>query len=729
MLRGTCSQRNCRGQMLTEKDTVWMDYCEGRLQQTTKTGHLPRSVTVVLDDELTEKISVGSAVEVVGLVLIRWRGLGRAAGSSLNAEQVVYALNVYREDVAATRANLDSNHGSYGAGKRGQPNEEVAESKAEMLRGVRFGNGSPAMGREAMDPRTAAFLRTLLVQSVCPQLSGTFGPRLGLLLAAIGGVAYCVDGIRVRGTTHALFVGDPGTGKSQLLKYAAAMAPRSVFAAGMTSTTAGLTVAAVKEFGEWTLEPGALVLADGGVCAIDELRTVSAADRTALHEAMEQQTISVAKAGLVTRLRTETSVIAACNPQRKTDNALEIGVGGPLLSRFDLLFFMWDDRRHDEVVAAHILQCSAKRSVRPPFSIPEIKLFVRDVNGEYLNDRNGPHLDEGAVSLISRYYAFQRRVSNDCAGSERDIRTLSGKLPVTVRFLESLVRFTLAHVKLRGGQRSSDLDAALAILLMELTAHSLKIEFRRGDAILNSFEVERVFLNENAVDEQVAWLRVVADRIGLLELPADELDMMRSQLSVQQDYSSRKRARPAEDSSDPSDPWVGDLTALNSSPSPLDGRGVGLEALSRGTGAKSASVHHPQKAGEERAVSDHRLMDVHEWNEMQTVHGGGRWPNVSTARPVPEKISSPPRPDPPRLVVADGVSGGAPDRSPPTPEGALSQGFHLSLTPVTAWEVPLAIPAPRDQERPKDPLSLPPSGTGQVESLAERIKRLKKSSG
>ncbi|KAL7487028.1 hypothetical protein ACHAW6_012631 [Cyclotella cf. meneghiniana] len=309
---------------------------------------------------------------------------------------------------------------------------------------------------------------------------------------------------RRRIQSHILLIGDPGTGKSQFLRFAAALSPRSVLTTGTGSSTAGLTCAAVKDSGnEFSLEAGALALADRGVCCIDEFGCMSKEDRTSIHEAMEQQTISVAKAGIVCKLNARATVVAVMNPtggiydqsQSLESNAR---LGSALLSRFDLIFVMLDqaDCKRDDKIAHFLLQ----QSIIPgsgydcPLEI-EKNFNDGDTNGHWsmeklrayiavVRDKFHPTLTREASRLLENHYTLCRQAKTEKS------------LPITVRFLESLIRLSQAHARLMYRDTVLVEDAVAVILLMEFTATAYQNQ--RDPPVFPSDD----FLFKNPIDSE-----------------------------------------------------------------------------------------------------------------------------------------------------------------------------------------------------------------------------------
>ena len=304
---------------------------------------------------------------------------------------------------------------------------------------------------------------------------------------------------RVRGDCHLLLVGDPGTGKSQLMKCAGRLSARAVLTTGKGTSGAGLTAAAVKDGGQWALEAGALVLADGGLCCIDEFGGIREADRAGLHEAMEQQTVSIAKAGLVVKLNTRAAVLAIMNPQPglRVDPSEDIssatGLPGPLLSRFDMVLRVRDprDEAHDRRVSSHVLGIGDEagpsdatggqdggssgggdtcRALAALGSGPEpSELWTRDSLALYVAHCRAaprPEISREAERLLSAYYQLQR-------GRANPIGRPVGR--TTIRMLESLVRVAQAHARLLCRRVVALQDAIVSIVLSEASTQTSEI--------------------------------------------------------------------------------------------------------------------------------------------------------------------------------------------------------------------------------------------------------------
>lgn len=319
------------------------DYQEIKLQEQVQhldMGALPRSIPVVLMDDLVSLCSAGDDITVTGLVTRRWGEL--AFGVQPELELILIGSHL-------TINNDRKNSSQTSANKSDETSREFSQFWQENM-------DTPLLARDA------------ILKSICPDVYGMYHVKLALAIVLAGGVAIKSPTTSTRGDPHLLMIGDPGTGKSQLLRFASKLATRSVFTTGVGTTSAGLTAAAKRdESGEWVLDAGALVLADGGACCIDEFGSVKAEEQTSLHVAMEQQVLAIAKAGIMCTLHTRCSVLAAANPKSKfnVEQSLSINtaIGGPLLSRFDLVLVLLDepDEEWDKAVSNFILHERSKR--------------------------------------------------------------------------------------------------------------------------------------------------------------------------------------------------------------------------------------------------------------------------------------------------------------------------------------------------------------------------------
>ena len=339
---------------------------------------------------------------------------------------------------------------------------------------------------EEKEIREAALSKDLfvnLIGSISPAIYGMNVEKEALALQLFGGVPkHMPDGTRIRGDIHLLLVGDPGTAKSQLLSYISQLAPRGIYASGKASSAAGLTAAAVKdEFGEgrWTLEAGALVLADMGVACIDELDKMSPQDRSSMHEAMEQQRISVAKAGIQATLQSRCSVLGAANPRfgRFDEHRYiseQIDLPPALLSRFDLIFPVIDKPSDkDADMADHILRghlVGEMREVSEEGIDMKLEKEEKDLIESYepaftpqffrkyiaYAKRINPVMEKEAMEAIKDYYLSIRKMG-EAEGSS---------IPITPRQLEAFVRLSEASARARLSKEITLDDAGRAIRIV-----------------------------------------------------------------------------------------------------------------------------------------------------------------------------------------------------------------------------------------------------------------------
>jgi len=407
-----------------------------------KGGAHPQGLSILLTEDLTGRVIPGNRVEAVGTL----KSLQRATASRTGV-------------VRSTTFDLILLGNSLESQEREFAEIEVTE---EELREIQRWQGNPSV----IDK---------IVLSLAPTIKGMEEEKEAIALQLFGGVEKRQpDGIRIRGDIHILLVGDPGTAKSQLLRYIADVAPRGIYTSGKGATAAGLTAAAVKDDfagGRWVLEAGMLVLADGGVAVIDELDKMTPEDSSAMHEVLEQQTCSISKAGITATLNARCTVLAAANPRfgRFTPDrsfAEQVNLPPTLLSRFDVIYSIFDrpDRQRDRLLANRILEShragearelGAELTESPSAGAPFPPDFLRKYIA-YARRTYRPVLSAEALSAIEDFYVQVRKQGEDP----------NAPVPITARQLEALVRLSEASARARLSAIVSVEDAQRAIKIV-----------------------------------------------------------------------------------------------------------------------------------------------------------------------------------------------------------------------------------------------------------------------
>lgn len=485
-----CTNCHAKGPFkLNSEKTLYRNYQRITLQEapgSVPAGRLPRHREIILLSDLVDTAKPGEDVEIVGVYKNNYDG-------HLNARNgfPVFATIIEANSIKRKEAGPQSD---FSTGGRGDGFGWIEEDEKEFRKLSRE--------RGIIDK---------IISSMAPSIYGHKDIKTAVACSLFGGVAKDINGKHsIRGDINVLLLGDPGTAKSQILKYAEKTANRAVFATGQGASAVGLTASVRRDpiTREWTLEGGALVLADKGTCLIDEFDKMNDQDRTSIHEAMEQQLISISKAGIVTSLRARCSIIAAANPIGGKYNSTiplsqNVNLTEPILSRFDILCVVRDivnpeadERLASFVVDSHMrshpsieeeilngtgnehMEGEDRDTRRDRISASnrqkesEISPISQEMLTKYINfarTRVFPKLQQMDMDKVAKVYADLRRESIS-----------TGSFPITVRHLESIIRIAEAFARMRLSDfvSQSDLNRAIKVSIDSFVG-AQKITVRR----------------------------------------------------------------------------------------------------------------------------------------------------------------------------------------------------------------------------------------------------------
>ena len=489
-----CDNPNCKQRdfELKPEASKFIDFQILRLQELPEDlppGQLPHYIDVTIRQDLVDNARPGDRIILTGIVRVEQESVsGITRGHS----------GLYRLRIEGN--NIEFLGGRGDKSSRKIEREEISPEDEKMIKAL--GQGTDVYQR--------------LVDSFAPHIQGHALIKEAILLLIVGSNQRSLgDGSKIRGDINVFLVGDPGTAKSEMLKFCARIAPRGLYTSGRGSTAAGLTAAVVRDkTGIMMLEAGAVVLGDQGLVCIDEFDKMKPEDRSALHEVMEQQSASIAKGGIVATLNARTSILAAANPmygkydpfKNITEN---VNLPIPLLTRFDLIFVVRDipGREKDEKIARHIIE------LHTPQGTDRRSVIDVDLLTKYLAyaKKSSPDLTKEAEEKILDYYLQMRNVESE------------EMITVTPRQLGGIIRLATARARLLMKDKVEEEDAERAIFLIQSMLQDAGVDVNTGKVDLGVLQGRP----RSEVSKMQLFMDVLKSLEGDNKIPVEEREFVK----------------------------------------------------------------------------------------------------------------------------------------------------------------------------------------------------------